>query len=227
MAVILNIETSTEICSVCIAKSKSSNITLSSEKAYEHASRITLLIQEAVAKAEITMQDLDAVAISGGPGSFTGLRVGAATAKGICFALDIPLIAIDTLTALAKAAQKKEPNFDFYFPMIDARRMEVYTARHDHIGRRLEEDKALIIEPHSFSSDFENGKNILFCGNGAPKIFDIISSAHAHLSPVICSADYLVDLSFQAFENEDFVDMAYYSPNYLKAPNITQPKKIL
>ena len=227
MATILSIETSTEICSVCVSKSKSSNIVFSAEKVFAHASKITLLIQSALEKAQIKMKDLDAIALSAGPGSYTGLRVGSSTAKGICFALDKPLIVVDTLESIALASQKANPGYDYYCPMIDARRMEVYTALFDSNAKRMEQDKPLIITADSFKEFLSKGKRILFSGNGAPKIFDVVVSENATLSSVQCSAEHLTSLAEQAYENKRFADIAYFSPSYLKAPNITKSKKVL
>ena len=127
MANILCIETATETCSVCFQKDQEIISVEESQKPFQHASEITLLIGKLVATSGMLLEDLDAVAVSSGPGSYTGLRVGASAAKGICFALDIPLLAINTLDALAYESIKRNPDIEWHIPMLDARRMEVYT----------------------------------------------------------------------------------------------------
>jgi tRNA threonylcarbamoyladenosine biosynthesis protein TsaB len=182
----------------------------------------------------LAMRDLNAVAISNGPGSYTSLRVGTSTAKGICYALEIPLIAIDTLESLAHAAFNEIKNKDaLYCPMIDARRMEVYIAffeiRNDDKSsqvKRLTETTPLILDVTSFSEYFSLKKPIVFSGNGAPKFEDIIKPPYAYFVDKLCTAGNLPPLSYEKFLNNDFVDIAYHTPEYLKAPNITTPKKV-
>ena len=227
MPVLLCFETSTEICSVCISKSKSSKIEVEAEKSFQHASQITLLINKCLDAAEIKLQDIDAVVLSAGPGSYTGLRVGSSTAKGICYALEKPMITIDTLQSLAKQSAEQNPGFDLYCPMIDARRMEVYTAFFNQKNERLTENESKIIDTNSFNSFFDHGQSILFSGNGAPKCFEVIESELANLSNVRCAASNLVSLGLQAYTAGDFADIAYFSPQYLKPPNITKSKKVL
>ncbi len=227
MALILNIETATDICSVCISEGASIRSLKESEEAYSHASRITLLIEACANDAGITLPELDAVAISSGPGSYTALRVGAATAKGICYALDKPMIAVDTLAALAHAAKLDRPQADYYIPMIDARRMEVYTAVFDKQLQQLEPVHNLILDQQSFSRYFTSEKCLSFCGNGAGKTKDIFINKNAVYSEILCSAQHLVPLSERAFSEQQFEDIAYYTPRYFKAPNITVSKKTL
>ncbi len=228
MAVILNIETATDICSVCIAKEETILAYKESEDAYSHASVITLLIEACAKEAALKLKDLDAIAVSSGPGSYTALRVGAAAAKGMCYGLDKPLIVVDTLQALAKAANKEVGDDDtIYVPMIDARRMEVYLAIFDREMKRLAETQNVILEEQTFSEYLDKGKQIVFCGNGAPKSKPLYSAQNTTFSAIKCSAKHLVTHSFEAFKNQHFADIAYYAPNYLKAPNITVSKKIL
>lgn len=227
MPLILNIETATDICSVCIAENTEVLAIQKSDNAYSHASVITLLIEACRKEAGVKLSDLDAIAISAGPGSYTALRVGSSVAKGICYALDKPMIAINTLESLAMAAQKAEPKVDLYIPMIDARRMEVYAEVYDYKLNRLTETNNIIFDDQSFSEYFEQGKKLLFCGNGAPKAKTLFETKSVQFSDILCSASNLVPLSLKSFLDQSFVDIAYYSPVYFKAPNITVSRKTL
>ena len=227
MSLILNIETATDICSVCISKDHEILAIREAEKEYSHTSQITILIEACCAATGISLSQMDAVAVSNGPGSYTSLRVGASTAKGICYALDKPLISIDTLQSIALATAGKEKRKALYAPMIDARRMEVYTALFDQDGNIVEGTNAKIIDEHSFQDYFEKGHTIVFSGNGAAKCQKVITSSQAVFRDEICSAAHLVPLSYPAYQKNDFSDPAYFSPAYFKSPNITTPRKIL
>ncbi|MCP3928970.1 MAG: tRNA (adenosine(37)-N6)-threonylcarbamoyltransferase complex dimerization subunit type 1 TsaB, partial [Bacteroidetes bacterium] len=158
MAFFLNIETSTEICSICISEDETILALKDADDPYVHAGSITLLIQDCLKQAGITLEQLSAVSVSSGPGSYTALRIGTSTAKGICYALDKPLISIDTLQALAFASAQKISGEWIHCPMIDARRMEVYTAMYDSKGNAISDKQALIVEADSFDAYFSNGK---------------------------------------------------------------------
>ena len=228
MCLILNIETSTEVCSIGLAKEGILLSLQESEEPYQHASQITLLIAKCMEEAGYKLQDLDAVAISTGPGSYTSLRVGTSTAKGICYALDKPLIAINTLQSLAHASLEAGLSVDTLFcPMIDARRMEVYTALFDDQLNEVKPLQALIVEEDSFDRFFEKNIPIVFSGNGAPKCKTVLKHPLASFFPQLCSAKHLIKSSKESFQSQQFVDVAHYKPNYFKAPNITKPKKIL
>ncbi len=227
MALILNIETATDICSICISNKDEILVIKEAVKEYSHTSEITILIERCCSETGVSLKQLDAVAISKGPGSYTSLRVGASTAKGICYALDKPMIAIDTLQSIALASRKKEKKTALYAPMIDARRMEVYTSLFDKDMNLLLETQAKIIDEQSYQDYFEQGHTIVFSGNGAPKCQNVIKSPQANFSSVISSASNLAPLSFLAFQKNDFCDAAYFSPSYFKSPNITIPRKTL
>jgi len=228
MPLILNIETATDICSIALAEGKELLAMEESAETYKHASNITILLDRCMKKAGKKLADLDALALSSGPGSYTALRVGASTAKGICYALDIPLIAVDTLQSLALASLGQAPGEESLLcPMIDARRMEVYTALFNTGLKKIKPLQALIVEKNSFDAFFEKGISLVFSGNGAPKCKAVLRDERAVFSPQICSARHLIPLSAEAFSHKRFVDAAHYSPNYFKAPNITRPKKIL
>lgn len=227
MAKILNIETSTEICSVCISDNGQLLAFSESHEGYNHASNLTIFIQKCLKDAGLKMEELDAVALSQGPGSYTGLRIGVSVAKGICYALNKPMIAVSTLQALALASINEHEKEILYCPMIDARRMEVYTAIYDSNNKMVDHLQAKIIDADSFQNYFNEGKKILFSGNGAEKCKPIIISNNALYSSIKCSAKHLIPISEQQFKSEKFEDIAYFEPLYFKAPNITLPKKIL
>jgi tRNA threonylcarbamoyladenosine biosynthesis protein TsaB len=230
MALILNIETATDICSVALAKD-GKLMALREMQTLNHAGQLTIFIDECLAEANVQMSDLAAVAISNGPGSYTALRVGSSTAKGICYALDLPMIAIDTLESLAFATFEEVKNAEaLYCPMIDARRLEVYGAifSYDTEGSLsiVEKTQPIIIDSQSFGNYFSEGKKLIFSGNGAEKCRPILTHEWARFHNTNCSARHLIKLSFAAFKKMQFINVAYHTPEYLKAPNITTPKKI-
>ncbi len=228
MPLILHIETATDVCSIGVSNNSQLLSLEESSEPYQHASQITLLIEQAVNKAGVVLSDLDAVSISTGPGSYTSLRVGTSTAKGICYALKKPLIAVDTLRSIAMASQREVVDErTLLCPMIDARRMEVYTRLFDQEWNEVKALQALIVAQNSFDEFFKQGINILFSGNGAPKCKDVLQQPQAHFSEQICSASNLVMLAEEQYKRGTFVDVAHYRPNYFKAPNITTPKKFL
>ncbi|MEY3367577.1 MAG: hypothetical protein RI973_732 [Bacteroidota bacterium] len=224
--IILNLETATEVCSVCVSRGEEVLALESAGGANDHGRVVTLLISSCLRVSGLEMRDLQAVAVSGGPGSYTSLRVGASVAKGICYALDLPLIAVDTLQSLARAAALQLPGDQLlYCPMIDARRMEVYCALFDGGSRRLTATQPHIVTEASFEEYFSVGRRLVFIGNGAPKCQGILPEGKAVFLPLACDAIHLVHFSNQAFLEGNYADLAYFAPNYLKAPNITQPGK--
>ena len=218
---ILQIETATASCSVALAKD--GNV-LSFKQVNErniHAEIITIFINELVVSAGIRYNDLDAIAVSCGPGSYTGLRIGVSTAKGLCFALDKPLIAIETLEAMAYGMISTEEyllNSDTLLcPMIDARRMEVFTAVFSADGERIRETSAEIINENSFSEMLEN-KKMLFFGDGAEKCRSVLNKHPnaSFFSGFINSAVYLTHKAVEKFRNKEFENISYFEPYYLK-----------
>lgn len=224
MALILNIETSTDICSVCIAKDKDIISIRETPRSYSHSEVIAVFVDKCLKEAGIGTNDLDAVAISGGPGSYTALRIGAATAKGICFASDIPLISIGTLEALAGSLGGICGNNDLVIPMIDARRKEVYHAIFNHSTEKIHDIEPIILDEATFSN-LNEYDNIHFCGDGVPKSKDILQLSNAIFHDIECSAIHMVPLSLEKFSKNIFEDIAYYEPNYYKGANITVQKK--
>lgn len=232
MALILNIESATAWCSVAIGKDGETLQSASATDAFDHSAQLTLLIQQVCDSAEIALSDLDAIAVSQGPGSYTALRVGMSTAKGICYALDKPLIGIPTLLAQAQGVLLELPAAHFeqkplIIPMIDARRMEVYTNIFDLDLRAQGEDEAKIIEESSYQNFFQLRQNIIFTGDGCEKCRSVLENEYNLLYPSHTKATYLVPLAEKAFQSKQFLDVAYAAPFYLKAPNITKPKKLL
>ncbi len=229
MPLILNIETATEICSVGIAKDgKTIAIRESSEK-NPHAALTTIFVQECLAEAGVLPKELDAVAVSEGPGSYTGLRIGFSVAKGMCYALDIPLITVPTLDSLIQAGRKSEAAEKdiFYCSMIDARRMEVYMKMVDSKGVVLHTTSAEILTEEFLGRFAQEGKPILFSGNGAWKVNEVLSKESFLVKDIRCSARNMEGLSYKAFLSDNFADLAYAVPFYLKSPHITRAKKRL
>lgn len=225
MALILNIETATDICSVGLGKDGKTISLKESHESFTHSKVTTLLIQACINEAKIELKDLDAIAISEGPGSYTALRVGTSIAKGICYALNKPLIAIDTLQAIAWMTFEKEKLDGLYCPMIDARRMEVYYKIFDSDNKAVTKVGTKVVVESSYKNYFASNKKIIFSGNGAEKCKPVIQSPLAVFSNVNCSAANMAFLSQRSFEEQKFCDLAYFTPNYHKPPNITTPKK--
>ena len=222
MNYILNIETATKNCSVSIAKEgKTLVCNQIAEEGYSHAERLHVFIEESIAAAGITYKDLAAIAVSQGPGSYTGLRIGVSAAKGLCFALEIPLIAVDTLQALAAQAKVES---GFIVPMLDARRMEVYSAI---FSADLESKRAILAEVITEDSFQELEGKIYFVGDCAEKCQTVLSKANYVFLENIKypSANEMSTLSYQKYIEEDFVDVAYFEPYYLKDFMITTSKK--
>jgi tRNA threonylcarbamoyladenosine biosynthesis protein TsaB len=221
MCLILQIETATASCSVALARDGEVVGVKQINERNMHAGVITLFIDELIAAAGVGYNDLDAIAVSSGPGSYTGLRIGVSTAKGLCFALDKPLIAIETLEAMAYGILSSEgynqETDTLLCPMIDARRMEVFTTVFNAKGERIKPTSADVIDENSFSDLLKNSK-MLFFGDGAEKCRAALSgNANALFSiPFINSATGLTQKAFEKFNNKEFEDVAYFEPYYLK-----------
>jgi tRNA threonylcarbamoyladenosine biosynthesis protein TsaB len=192
-----------------------------------HSSVMTVLIQELYKETGITMNATDAVAISKGPGSYTGLRVGTSTAKGICFALDLPLVAIDSLQAIAYGMKLESNEEGIYLPMIDARRMEVYTNMYDQDLYPLHTPEAKIIEESSFDHLLKHGERLILGGNGAEKCKNVLNSPYISFTSVRSSAVNMTLLAEKAFSANKMEQIGPFSPFYLKGANVTRSKKKL
>ncbi|MBK8516883.1 MAG: tRNA (adenosine(37)-N6)-threonylcarbamoyltransferase complex dimerization subunit type 1 TsaB [Saprospiraceae bacterium] len=226
MSLILQLETSSEICSVALSYSGNTLYIAESNIPNSHTERLTLLIKECMDQAGKSFSQLDAVAISAGPGSYTSLRVGVSTAKGLCYAIGIPLIAIDSLLNLAYGIDMELINeADRIIPMIDARRMEVYAAVFKNDYSYFTETASVILENDPFHSLTVGEGTIHVCGSGAIKYYDRYQSERIALHHTKTSASYMCIPASNKFEAGQFEDVAYYTPNYFKSPNITKSVK--
>ena len=178
MALILNIDTSTDVCSVAIARDGNLIALKENDEGFNHSTLLGVYVDDLLKENDLTANDLDAVAVSMGPGSYTGLRIGVSLAKGICFGAGKPLIAVSTLAALANAVAQREGEEFFYCPMIDARRMEVYTAIYDREGNVVRDIHAEVIEENSFA-DLLSARKVLFFGNGSDKVKEVLKHPNA------------------------------------------------
>lgn len=215
MALILCIETATTNCSVALARDgEIVGLKEDYNNQYSHAERLHVYIKEMLEENQLTSEDLDAVAVSKGPGSYTGLRIGVSAAKGLCFSVDIPLISVPTLTSLAH--QVKQEEGDFIVPLLDARRMEVYTAGFDALKGEVLKTEAKVLDKHSFEEFLNRGK-VTFIGDGVPKFQAMCTHENARfLQDKLPSAKEMAALAFAKYQKEDFEDVAYFEPFYLK-----------
>ena len=226
MPYILNIETATEVCSVAVSNENQVIFYKEETKGPSHAVLLGQFVNEAVEELREANIRLDAVAVSCGPGSYTGLRIGVSEAKGLCYGLNIPLIAINTLKIMAHGVLKQN-NTDkdtLLCPMIDARRMEVYDTLYNNSLQELRPVSADIIDENSFS-EFLPNKQVVFFGNGAEKCKTVLNHPNAHfLDGIYPKATDMVELAEESFVKKDFVDVAYFEPFYLKEFVATTPK---
>lgn len=227
---ILQLETATPVCSVAVAHNGKTVARVEADGPNLHASHLTLFIEQALVEAGLVGDELAAVAVSMGPGSYTGLRIGVSTAKGLCYALDIPLIAVNTLEAMAHGfCIKNDGNQAMdavLVPMIDARRMEVYMAKYNFRLQVLEEAVARIIDANSFPSVGKDSRYILF-GSGADKFADFFSgNDEVHVETGFRNAASFFDLlAYKRYKERVFEDVVYFEPYYLKDFIATTPKK--
>lgn len=226
MALILNIDTSTSVCSVVLAKDGKVIALKENNEGLNHSVLLGTYIDEIFKDTLIAPHQVDAIAISMGPGSYTGLRIGVSMAKGLCFGTGKPLIAVPTLQSLALSVSSRLQEEDaWYCPMIDARRMEVYTAFFDYHNHTLIDTKAEIIDEHSFT-DLLSAHKIYFFGNGSDKIKSTLTAPNAcYIENVETSAIHMTGISEQRFTNRMFEDVAYFEPLYLKDFIATIPRK--
>lgn len=224
MALILSIETATKNCSVALSNG-GDVLALKelSEEKFSHAEKLHSFILDVVKHANFELSDLDAIAVSKGPGSYTGLRIGVSTAKGLCYALDIPLIAIPTLESLARQVRSEAESI--IIPLLDARRMEVYSAVYSSTYVQIRETQAQVIEAMSFS-DYLNSSKVIFLGDGSTKTKEAISHKNAiFMDGRLPSAKEMAPLAHDKFDRHDFEDLAYFEPFYLKDFVAGKPKK--
>lgn len=215
---VLCLETSTSVCSVAICQAGQVIALEETPEGMVHGEQITLLIQSCLKKANVNLKLIAAVAVSAGPGSYTGLRIGISTAKGLCMALNIPLIALDSLEILSYSYNTTETGA-ILLPMIDARRMEVYTAVFDSGHQRLQESRAVIVD-QDFIYAFKD-QPILLCGDGYQKTLPFWDESHITRGTTQTSAAFMAKPVQKSLEQKKFTDFLNFSPFYLKSPNIT------
>jgi tRNA threonylcarbamoyladenosine biosynthesis protein TsaB len=225
VALILNIDTATEFASVCVSNG---NEIIAYEENLEqkgHASFLQPAIKKLMDNGQWTIDNLDAIAVTNGPGSYTGLRVGLASAKGLCFALNKPLILLNTLDVMALASIeesgiqtsniKHQTSNLLFCPMIDARRMEVFTALYDKDLKSKLAPCAMILDSQSFAEELRNN-TIVFSGSGSNKLLELNFGSNAIISTVLYSAKNMIQLSLSKYHNKEFADLAYSAPDYHK-----------
>jgi tRNA threonylcarbamoyladenosine biosynthesis protein TsaB len=211
---ILNIDTAVVSASLCLAKDDQVLKLKVNPSQKDHASWLHVAIKDMMEEAGLSLNELDAIAVSSGPGSYTGLRVSMATAKGLCYALQKPLITVSTLKMMAVAAI--DASTDLLCPMIDARRMEVFTAVYDHSLVEILSPVNIILEKESFKEQLHTS-SILFFGNGSEKFKSLVTDSNAVFQNLEANAEHMTGLSFSQFEKKEFADLAYAEPYYGKA----------
>lgn len=232
MALILNIETSSEICSVALSVDGVETASLESRESRSHASVLTVLINDILQKSNLSVNNLDAIAVSMGPGSYTGLRIGVSAAKGLCYGAGKPLIAVNTLLCMINGLRSEMENFETRFsdetifcPMLDARRQEVYLAWFSKQGEMIRDTSAEIIDTDSFKETLQNHQMIFF-GTGAGKCKTIIPDTNAvFIDDFSLKAAYMCRLTENLYQKGVFEDVAYFEPFYLKDFVATIPRR--
>ena len=227
MALILNIETATKVCSVALGKDGEVVAHKEVHEAgYTHAENLNLFIQDTMKAAGVALSELDAVAVSKGPGSYTGLRIGVSTVKGLCYGLNLPLIAVGTLESMAMGYFHGGGKADIAAPMIDARRMEVFNAMYDRNMVELKPVSADVLEASSYADILEE-RSVAFFGDGAAKFEPLCAISGASFPQLFPSARHMVSLTERKFQAGTFEDVAYFEPYYLKDFVAGLPKKML
>jgi len=223
MALILNIETSGKNCSVAIAEYE--NVLVLKEvqsEQFVHAEQLHVLISQVFQEAKLSPSDINCIAISEGPGSYTGLRIGLASVKGLAYTLGVPIVAVSSLKVLANAARKLNSS-KFLVPMMDARRMEVYTAIYSQELTEIVSTAPVIVDD-LFLNDYDGQEMVVF-GDGAEKCLAHVKNAK-FLQGVFASAKFMAEISADLYKKKDFVDLAYFEPNYLKEFQAGKPKNM-
>jgi tRNA threonylcarbamoyladenosine biosynthesis protein TsaB len=226
VAQILSIETSTLSCSVSLSENgvEISRAGYQGEN-YSHAEKLSPLINECIETSSFTLNDLDAIAVCKGPGSYTGLRIGVSTAKGLCFGLNIPLIAMDSTEVLAQMAWQKYPEATYCVPMLDARRMEIYSSSFSREFGRQSECEAIIVDEDSFSDLYDQA--VVFLGDAAAKCEEVLIRPNWSFDQCFPSASTMGAEVERRYQNGDFEDVAYFEPYYLKDFIAGKPKDLL
>jgi tRNA threonylcarbamoyladenosine biosynthesis protein TsaB len=214
---LLCIETATTVCSVCVTADDKILAHKEINNGFSHAENLHVFIQDVLKEANLSIKQINAVVISKGPGSYTGLRIGVSTAKGLCYALQIPLISIDTLQSMAYAIAQIKNEDALYCPMLDARRMEVYCAVYDKNLETITPVNALVVDEKSVEV-FNLKKAIYFFGDGMPKVKQLLQNNNKafFIDEIFPSAKNIATLAFTKFSKKQFEDIAYFEPFYLK-----------
>jgi len=214
---ILCLETSTTVCSVCVAADEKVLALRETNEGYTHAENLHVFVEEVLKEAGISFKQLNAVAVSKGPGSYTGLRIGVSAAKGYCYSLNIPLISVDTLQAMAFSVSGKKKEDLFYCPMLDARRMEVYCAVYNKDLEKVLPVQALVLDENS-SAIFKLDKPVCFFGEGMPKAKVLLENTPeaVFIESVVPSAANIASMAFKKMQLQQFENTALFEPFYLK-----------
>ncbi|WP_435413276.1 tRNA (adenosine(37)-N6)-threonylcarbamoyltransferase complex dimerization subunit type 1 TsaB [Psychroserpens mesophilus] len=214
MAIILSLETSTTNCSVSLSNEGETLVLKEDNNAnYSHAESLHIFINDVLKSAKLSLKDLDAIAVSKGPGSYTGLRIGVSAAKGLCYALNIPLISVSTLKALACQVNVSD---GIIVPMLDARRLEVYSAIYDASFNEIRNVEAQILDENSFL-EYLGKETVYFIGNGVEKTKRLIANPNAYfIEDKFPSSNEMSSLAFEKYKKSDIEDVAYFEPFYLK-----------
>lgn len=226
MTHLLSIETSTAVCSVAVHSNDSLLAFAEVHVEQSHATKLAVLIKDVMKSADIGMTSLSAVAVSAGPGSYTGLRIGTATAKGLCYSRSVPLISVGTLDLLVAQVSRVNLTRAWLCPMIDARRMEVYCLLADADQNILQPVQAKVIDEVSFGEELDSAP-IIFFGDGAAKCSEVIKHPNAFfIAGVTPSAAYLGGLAWRKFQDSAIEDLVHYEPFYLKEFRVKKPTKL-
>jgi len=227
---IICLETATSLCSVALCSNEGLVSLRESSDTKSHSSLITVFIDEILKEQGLKVRDLEAIAVSRGPGSYTGLRIGVSVAKGMAYASSVPLIGIDTTLSMFMGYKEKylstieNPENVLFCPMLDARRLEVYCAIYDYTGKTVNKISAEVITEESFM-DISESEKIIFFGNGADKCRDLIKRRNSYFdSEFVISASHMLTPAYQALRSHDFQDIAYFEPFYLKDFITTKPR---
>lgn len=226
MSLILNIETATTVCSVAVSDKEKTLASREVNNGYTHAENLHVFMKEVLSEANIKPQELSAVAVSKGPGSYTGLRIGVSAAKGIAYALNIPLLSVDTLQIMAQIAQQNVKKTGLYIPMLDARRMEVYTATYNELGEEISTVSAVIVSEESVLQ-FKCNSPLYFFGDGMPKCKSLLEilPGSIFIENIVPSAVFMPSISYKKFQQQQFENVAYFEPFYLKEFYLRSEKK--
>lgn len=226
MAYLLHIESTSTVCSVAISKDAEIIAIKEINNGYTHAENLHVFIEQLFFETSLQAKDLNAVSVSSGPGSYTGLRIGFSTAKGLAYALQIPLITIETLKALSSEVINTDNQNAIYCPLLDARRMEVYCAIYDYQLNEILPVQPLVLNEESIQI-FNQTKDIYFFGDGMPKAKALLQNLpNVHfIDDITASASSMISLAFKKYTTQNFADVAYVEPNYLKEFFFTTAKK--